>query len=108
MGMAIGAQPINRGIDLAAITVPTLLIAGAEDDNTPPANSVLANSEIPATNDKEVLVLDHATHRSFDSTYCAQLQSAAAAFDTNHDGVVDAAEPSAPTRTRSSTATPST
>ena len=92
MGMAIGAQPISRGINLAAITVPTLLIAGAEDDNTLPAISAFANGQIPATNDKTLLDLDHATHRSFDSTYCAQLQSAGAAFDTNHDGVVDAAE----------------
>ena len=95
MGMAIGAQPITRGVNLAAITVPTLLIAGAEDDNTLPATSVFANGQIPATNDKTLLVLDHATHRSFDSTYCAQLQSAGAAFDTDDPlsrGTVTAAE----------------
>jgi hypothetical protein len=43
-----------------------------------------------------LLVLDHATHRSFDSTYCAQLQSAGAAFDTNDDGVVSATEAAIP------------
>jgi predicted dienelactone hydrolase len=96
MGMAIGALPIIRGVNLAAIAVPTLLIAGAEDDNSLPANSVFANGQIPAANDKTLLVLDHATHRSFDSTYCAQLQSAGAAFDTNHDGVVSATEAANP------------
>jgi predicted dienelactone hydrolase len=96
MGMAIGALPIIRGVNLTAITVPTLLIAGAEDDNSLPANSVFANGQIPATNDKTLLVLDHATHRSFDSTYCAQLQSAGAAFDTNHDGLVSATEAANP------------
>jgi predicted dienelactone hydrolase len=96
MGMAIGALPIIRGVNLAAITAPTVLIAGAEDDNSQPANSVFANGQIPATNDKTLLVLDHATHRSFDSTYCAQLQSAGAAFDTNHDGVVSATEAANP------------
>jgi hypothetical protein len=57
---------------------------------------VFANGQIPATNDKTLLVLDHATHRSFDSTYCAQLQSAGAAFDTNHDGLVSATEAANP------------
>ena len=72
--------------------MPTLLIAGAEDDNSLPASSEFAHAQIPAMNDKRLLVLDGATHRSFDSTYCAQLQSAGQAFDKDHNGVVSAAE----------------
>ena len=110
MGMAIGALPIIRGVNLTAIAIPTVLIAGAEDDNSQPVNSVFANGQIPAANDKTLLVLDHATHRSFDSTYCAQLQSAGAAFDTNHE-TGSSAPPRPPTRAcfptaGSSTATP--
>ena len=36
MGMAIGALPIIRGVNLAGIAVPTLLVAGLEDDNSLP------------------------------------------------------------------------
>ena len=43
MGMAIGAQPIIRGVDLDKITVPTLLVAGQEDDNSLPAASTFAH-----------------------------------------------------------------
>jgi HYR domain-containing protein/thrombospondin type 3 repeat protein len=32
--------------------------------------------------------IPNATHRTFDSTYCAQMQSAGAAFDTDGDGIV--------------------
>ena len=96
MGMAIGALPIIRGVNLAGIAVPTLLVAGLEDDNSPPSNSETAHDGIPATTDKTLEVLPGATHRSFDSTYCAQLQSAGAAFDTNHDGVVSATEAANP------------
>jgi hypothetical protein len=45
-----------------------------------------------ASADKLFVGIPNATHRSFDSTYCAQLQSAGAAFDTDHDGVVEASE----------------
>ncbi len=96
MGMAIGALPIIRGVNLAGIPVPTLLVAGLEDDNSPPDNSRFAQVGIPATTDKTLVELPGATHRSFDSTYCAQLQSAGAAFDTNHDGVVSATEAANP------------
>jgi predicted dienelactone hydrolase len=91
MGMAIGAQPIIRGVDLASITVPTLLIAGKDDANSLHSFSVEAYGQIPSA-DKTFVSLDHAVHRSFDSTYCAQLQSAGAAFDGDGDGVVEADE----------------
>ena len=45
-----------------------------------------------ASTDKRLEEVANATHRSFDSTYCAQLQSAGAAFDTNHNGKVERGE----------------
>jgi predicted dienelactone hydrolase len=98
MGMAIGAQPIILGVDLANITVPTLLVAGKEDDNSLPATSKFAHDRITGTTDNTLLELAGVTHRSFDSTYCAQLQSAGAAFDTAlpRDAVVSASEAANP------------
>ena len=96
MGMAIGAPPIVLGVDLAKITVPTLLVSGNEDFNSLPVTSKFAHDQITGTTDNTLHELPRATHRSFDSTYCAQLQSAGAAFDTNHDGVVSASEAADP------------
>ena len=99
MGMAIGAMAINNSVNFAAITTPTLLVYGGKDINTMPANTSAAFGQIPATTDRTIVPpldvtiphpLRQATHRSFDSTYCAQLQSAGAAFDTDGDGVVEA------------------
>jgi predicted dienelactone hydrolase len=99
MGMAIGAQNLVSGVNLANVTVPTLLVRGLEDDNPAGAPGVSLNAfnAIPLATDKRLESLTFATHRSFDSTYCQQLQSAAAAFDTtgpngDPDGIVTAAE----------------
>ena len=57
MGMAIGAQPIVLGVDLANIKVPTLLVAGKEDDNSLPATSKFAHERITGTTDNTLLEL---------------------------------------------------
>ncbi len=98
MGMAIGALPIINGVDLASITIPTLLVNADNDRNTVPANTIAAYDAIPATTDKTQVEIAQAVHRSFDSTYCAQMQAAGAQFDANHDGVVDATEAADPNR----------
>ena len=97
MGMAIGAVMINNGANLADIRASTLLISGALDRNTLTANTIAAFDQIPAT-DKAREELPQVTHRSFDSTYCAQLQSAGAAFDSDGDRTVSAAEATATNR----------
>ena len=91
MGMAIGAQNITSRVDLDEVTVPTVLVAGGKDTNSVQAVSEFAFGAI-ASADKLFVALPNATHRSFDSTYCAQLQSAGATFDVDHDGVVTQAE----------------
>jgi predicted dienelactone hydrolase len=109
MGMAIGAQAINNSVNLAAITIPTRLLYGGKDTNTQPNNTTIpAFGQLTGTNDKTIdpppppdttpHPLRSATHRSFISTYCAQLQSAGGAFDTNHDGRVSGAEAAATNR----------
>ncbi len=94
MGMAIGAPAIVAGVDLTNVTVPAVLVAGGRDTNPPPEAlpvSLAAFNAISST-DKQFVEIPNATHRTFDSTYCAQMQSAGAAFDTDGDGVVRADE----------------
>jgi hypothetical protein len=91
MGMAIGGRAVTAGADFADVTIPTVLVSGLKDANSTPDVSDLAFNEIRNT-DKLIVRLPAATHRSFDSTYCAQLQSAGAAFDTNGSRVIEDAE----------------
>jgi predicted dienelactone hydrolase len=92
MGMAIGAPAITSGVNLANVTVPALLVRGMKDTNSRPEVSKDAFDTISSA-DKILVDIPNATHRSFDSTYCAQMQSAGAAFDTDGDGVVRAEPP---------------
>ena len=89
MGMAIGARPLRDAINVAAIKVPTLLVAGGLDRNTPQAISEETYATLGSA-DKRLVVIPNATHRSFDSTYCAQLQSAAGIAINNPRAVLDA------------------
>jgi hypothetical protein len=91
MGMAIGVPAVTFGADLANVRVPTILVAGGRDTNSVQQVSEDAIAAI-SSQDKLFVGLPNATHRSFDSTYCAQLQSAGAAFDTDRDRVVEASE----------------
>ena len=77
MGMAIGARPITFGANLANVRVPALLVAGGLDQNSVPAISSDAYGAI-SSEEKALVTIQHATHRSFDSTYCAQMQAAGA------------------------------
>ena len=88
MGLAIGARAITNGVDLADVTVPTVLVAGGLDRNSSQEVSEDAFDAISSA-DKLFVGIPNAVHRSFDSTYCAQLQSAGAAADADRDGVVE-------------------
>ena len=91
MGMAIGASAITNMVNLTDVIVPTVLVAGGKDTNSAQLVSEEAFKTIKSA-DKLFVGIPNATHRSFDSSYCAQLQSAGAAFDVDHDGVVEQAE----------------
>jgi predicted dienelactone hydrolase len=91
MGLAISTREITFAVDLQNVTIPVLLVAGGRDRLTPQAISEEAFTAI-ASREKTFVAIPDATHRSFDSTYCAQMQAAGAVFDADHDGVVDAAE----------------
>jgi predicted dienelactone hydrolase len=88
MGMAIGAAGITNMVNRAAVTVPTVLVAGGRDQNSVQAVSEAAFAAISSA-DKLFVAIPNATHRTFDSTYCAQLQSAAANVKSNPNAILD-------------------
>jgi Methyltransferase domain len=88
MGMAIGTRPITFGANLENVTVPTVLVAGGRDQNSVQAVSEAAFAAISSA-DKLFVAIPNATHRSFDSTYCAQLQSAGAKAKSNSKATLD-------------------
>jgi pimeloyl-ACP methyl ester carboxylesterase len=81
MGLAIGAQNITLGVNLAKVTVPTLLMAGGLDVTSPLAVSQLALSKI-SSSDKTLVTIPNAKHRHFDCGLCAQTQSSGAIAQT--------------------------
>jgi predicted dienelactone hydrolase len=88
MGLAIGAPAVTFGADLANVTVPTLLVAGALDQTSPQAVSEAAFEQITST-EKAFVSIKNATHRSFDSTYCDQAQAAGAIAQNNPRAILD-------------------
>lgn len=93
MGMAIGDERITFGANLAEVRVPTLLVAGVRDQNpSMPRPAVeVSRAAFAAISgpDKLLVEIPNATHRSFDSTYCAQLQSAAAHVKSDPNAILD-------------------
>jgi predicted dienelactone hydrolase len=88
MGLAIGVQNITDKVDLANVTVPTLLVAGTLDETSSPAVSQFALGQIAST-DKALVSIENARHRSFDSTYCDQTQAAGAIAQGNASARLD-------------------
>jgi hypothetical protein len=88
MGLAIGAQAITERVDLANVTVPTLLVAGQLDQTSPPAVSQYAFNSITTT-DKALVLIENAVNRSFDSTYSDQTQAAGAIAQADESAKLD-------------------
>jgi predicted dienelactone hydrolase len=88
MGMAIGAPAITNMVDLPKVTAPTVLVAGGRDQNSLQTVSEDA-FRLVSSADKLFVGIPNATHRSFDSTYCAQLQSAAASAKSDPNAILD-------------------
>jgi predicted dienelactone hydrolase len=77
MGMAIAIEAITVQANLTNVTVPTLLVAGTEDRTSPQTVSELAFAQV-GSEEKAFVAIEGATHRSFDSTYCDQMQASGA------------------------------
>ena len=86
MGMAIGARNITLGVNLAERHRPDAAGRRHEGRQPPrPGLQQVAYDGDPASTDKP-LIESRAQPPQFDSTYCEQMQSAGAAFDTDQDG----------------------
>jgi predicted dienelactone hydrolase len=88
MGLAIAAMPLAQHIDFGNITVPVQLVAGFLDRTSPQAVSEFAFDHI-ASPDKAFLSLPQGVHRTFDSTYCDQAQSAGALAQSDPNAILD-------------------
>jgi predicted dienelactone hydrolase len=77
MGLAIGGAAVTFGVDLGNVKVPALLLSGSLDRNSVPKVSEDALARLGSV-DKSLVSVVGATHRTFDSTYCAQMQAAGA------------------------------
>lgn len=88
MGMAIGTAVVTSGANVANVMVPTLLVAGALDMTSPQAVSEAAFAQL-GTTDKAFVSIPNAVHRSFDSTYCDQVQAAGAIAQRHADAILD-------------------
>jgi predicted dienelactone hydrolase len=88
MGMAIAVRPITFGAGLSNVEVPSLLVAGGQDETSRQAVSEEAFAQLSSPR-KEFLAIPKATHRSFDSTYCDQTQAAGAIAQANPRAILD-------------------
>ena len=87
MGLATGVRNLTFDVNLANVTVPTVLVAGGRDRNSEQAVSEDAFKPITRA-DKLFVAIPNATHRS-STRPTAQLQSAAAhAQAIRADGMV--------------------
>ena len=88
MGMAIAVQAIANNISIANVKVPLLMVAGSKDATSPPAVSLYAYNQA-ASVDKQNVVIENGFHRTFDSTYCDQVQSAGTIARADANAVLD-------------------
>jgi predicted dienelactone hydrolase len=89
MGLAIGARAVTFNADIGRIVQPTLLISGSLDLTSPSSISQEAFNRLPPTTEKEHVTIIGAMHRTFDSTYCQQMQSSAAIAQGNSRALLD-------------------
>ena len=88
MGLAIGAPAVTFAVNLADITVPTLLVAGTLDIVSPQAVSEDA-FELLGSGEKLFVSIEGAHHRSYSSANCNLTQSAGAIAQATTRAVLD-------------------
>jgi predicted dienelactone hydrolase len=88
MGLAIGAPNLTFAVNLANITVPTLLVAGTLDAVSPQAVSEAAFEQI-SSGEKLFVSIEGAHHRSYSSANCNLTQSAGAIAQASTRAVLD-------------------
>jgi predicted dienelactone hydrolase len=90
MGLANGGADLRNRINLTNVTVPALFVAGGGDLVSPVllSEQTVGTSGI-ASADKQLVVIQDATHRQYQSSYCAMFQSAGALAQANPRAILD-------------------
>lgn len=88
MGLASGGLPAISGTNVQAVTVPALLVAGTLDTTAPPAFSQAAFDMLAST-EKDLILIENAKHRHFQSGFCAQTQSSGAIAAASTRAILD-------------------
>jgi len=88
MGLAIGAPNITFAVNLANITIPTLLVAGTLDAVSPQEVSEAAFEQI-SSEEKLFVAIKGGHHRSYSSANCNLTQSAGAIAQASARAVLD-------------------
>jgi pimeloyl-ACP methyl ester carboxylesterase len=88
MGLAIGSQSITFGANVQDVTVPALLLAGTLDTTAPATISQAAFAMLGSTQ-KQIVLIDKAKHRHFESGLCAQTQSSGAIATAKPSAILD-------------------
>ena len=88
MGLAIGAPNVTFAVNLANITVPTLLVAGTLDAVSLQEVSEAAFEQI-SSEEKLFVAIEGAHHRSYSSANCNLTQSAGAIAQASTRAVLD-------------------
>ncbi len=82
LGFANGAPALTFNLNLAAITVPTVLVAGDLDKASPEAISETAFTTI-SSQDKVLIEIKNTMHRHFATGFCPEMQASAAIVMAN-------------------------
>ena len=88
MGLAIAPPDQVSAIDLGQIQIPTVLMAGGNDQNTPAFISEAAIAAIPAP-DKLLIELAPAVHRHFTASQCSVMQASGTVAMGNVRAILD-------------------
>jgi predicted dienelactone hydrolase len=86
MGLAIGVSAITFGANVQDVTVPALLVAGTSDSTLPVSKAAF---DTLTSTEKEIVLIEKANHRHFDSGLCAQTQSAGGIASVNPRAILD-------------------
>jgi predicted dienelactone hydrolase len=86
MGLAIGVSAITFGANVQDVTVPARLVAGKSDSTLPVSEAAF---DILASTEKEIVLIENANHRHFDSGLCAQTQSSGSIAAASTRAILD-------------------
>lgn len=97
MGLSAASAPVTFSINLENVRIPAVLVDGTLSSCNPPACnppiSLLAVTEQAfaaiSSTDKQLIIVQNAVHRTFNSGLCAQTQSSGAIAEADPRAILD-------------------